>query len=373
MENAEVNRFLADLGKAVNPLGVSINMQPTYNQFPQIIENLKERSDFPLEEGNTSNLWNHLAEFCFRASLIDPSFKELSTIAYEEWYEAMLRLESAKAKRTLHKGMPLHQLGVLSLNNKDLAKRYFLLAFIEDTQEFLLGHRDSYIQPSYRTLNGQFRVSSVELEFLKATVEKFKEEKYPEKILMEFLLDKKAYHEIALPQPSLKLNTLYLQDLLNKAVNAKTSTERGNNFTRLVAYLFSTVGGFEVIAENSLTKTGEHDYDLLIRNLVTDNPVFLNFGDYIVAECKFVEKSSGVDVLSHLLYKLRYHECKCGILFAKKGVSFGEANLTIKKAFNRDSTLILVIEESDLTAITKGEKTLLGVLLEAYHSVRFEV
>jgi len=142
----------------------------------------------------------------------------------------------------------------------------------------------------------------------------------------------------------------------------------------LVSYLFSSVSGFEVIAENSLTNTREHDYDLLIRNLVTDDPVFLNFGNYIVAECKFVGKSSGVAVLSKLLYKLRYHECRCGILFTRKGVSFGkQSNLTIKKAFNRDSILVLVLDESDLEAIIRREKTLIGVLLGAYHSVRFEL
>lgn len=281
MENTSFDDFLRTLGVAVNQQAVIANMQSVYNQFPQIIENLRVRNDFPLDEGSVSNMYNHLAEYCFRASFVDPSFRELSVIAYEDWYEAMLRFENDKEKRTLHKGMPLHQLGILSLHNKELAKRYFLLAFIEDVQEFLLGKRGSYVQPAYRTLNGQYKVPLGELEALKITVEEFKEEKYPEKILMEFLLDKDIYHETGLLQPSLKLNTLYLQELLRNAKDTRTQDEKGNSFTRLVSYLFSSVGGFEVIAENSLTNTREHDYDLLIRNLVTDNPVFLNFGDYI--------------------------------------------------------------------------------------------
>lgn len=371
--NKSFDTFLNNLAGAVDKKQVVDNMSSTYSQFNDIVENLKTRTDFPLEEGNPSNLWNHLAEYCFRATFMDPSFKELSAIAYEEWYEAMLRVEKNNPKRTLHKGMPLHQLGVLSLNNRQLAKRYFLLAFIEDVQEFLLKKRDSYIQPAYRVLNGQYKVPQVELEALKNIVEKFKDEKYPEKVLMEFLLSKEIHHEESPPQPSLKLNTFYLQELLDKAKSGNEN-EKGKNFTRLVSYLFSSIGGFEVIAENSLTKTGEHDYDLLIRNLVVDNPVFLNFGDYIIAECKFVDERSGIDVLAKLLYKLRTHECKCGILFSKKGTSFGpDYNLTIKKAFNRDSTLILVLDESDLEAIIKKGKTLIGALLDAYHSVRFEL
>ncbi|MFH1407515.1 MAG: hypothetical protein ABIG91_00535 [Patescibacteria group bacterium] len=205
MDNTSLDNFLKTLGGAVSQQEVIANIQPTYNQFPQIIENLKTRNDFPLDEGDASNMYNHLAEYCFRASLIDPSFRELSIIAYEDWYEAMLKFENDKEKRTLHKGMPLHQLGNLSLHDKWLARRYFLLALIEDIQEFLLCKRDSYICPAYRVLNGQYKVPSGELEALKTTVEKFKGEKYPEKILMEFLLDKNIYHETGLSYASLKL------------------------------------------------------------------------------------------------------------------------------------------------------------------------
>lgn len=129
MEENRFDDFLRTLGGAVNPQAVIENLQAAYNQFSQIVENLRTRSDFPLEEGNSSNLWNHLAEYCFRASFIDPNFKKLSIIAYEEWYSAMLQHEADKEKRSLHKGMPLHQLGFLSTDDKELAKRYFLLAF----------------------------------------------------------------------------------------------------------------------------------------------------------------------------------------------------------------------------------------------------
>ena len=179
MDNISFDEFLKTLGGAVSQQEVIANIQSTYNRFPQIIENLKARNDFPLDEGNTFNMYNHLAEYCFRASFIDPSFRELSIIAYEDWYMAMLKFENDKEKRTLHKGMPLHQLGNLSLHDKELAKRYFLLALIEDVQEFLLGKRNSFICPAYRVLNGQYKVPSGELAALKATVEKFKGEKYP--------------------------------------------------------------------------------------------------------------------------------------------------------------------------------------------------
>jgi hypothetical protein len=144
MENHTFDDFLRALGEAVSQQAVIDNLQSVYNQFTEIRESLKARNDFPLNEGDTSNMYNHLAEYCFRASFFAPNFRELAILAYEDWYEAMLRSENDKEKRTLHKGMPLHQLGALSSQSQVLAKRYFLLASIEDVQEVLSGKRASY-------------------------------------------------------------------------------------------------------------------------------------------------------------------------------------------------------------------------------------
>lgn len=354
-------------------------LQFIFTNFPEIIENLVNRTDFPIEEGNANNLWNHLAEYCFRASRaipLDTGFFYLRTAAYTEWYKAMLRYEEGKNTRTIHKGMPLHQLGIFCLEsgNKVLAKKYLQLAHIEDIQEFLLKNRPSYIGQAYRLLRSGLLVSQKELDSLKKTTEANSSEKYPEKVLMEFLLDRTNNKNRVTEDSILALNTNYTRDLLKDAKDVQSSS-KGNTFTRLISYLFSTVAGFEVIGENMTTKAGEHDYDILIRNLVTEDPVFEEFGKYIVAECKFVaDQKSGIDILTKLLYKIKYHDCKCGVLFSRKGVSFGEDfNLTIKKAFNRDSVIILNVEESAIEEVINGEKTFLGVLLTAYERVRFEI
>ena len=354
-------------------------LQFIYTSFPEIVENLVSRADFPLEEGNANNLWNHLAEYCFRASRaipLDSGFFHLRTAAYTEWYKAMLRHEKGKSTRTIHKGMPLHQLGIfyLEAGNKVLSKKYLQLAHIEDIQEFISNKRPSHIGQAYRLLRSGLLVSQKELDSLKVTTEANSAEKYPETVLMEFLLDHTSDKNRVTEDSILALNTNYANDLLEEARGA-TSTTKGDTFNRLLSYLFSTVAGFEVIGENMTTKTGEHDYDILIRNLIAEDPVFEEFGKYIIAECKFVaDQKAGIDVLTKLLYKIKYHDCKCGVLFSRKGVSFGEDfNLTIKKAFNRDSVIILNVEESAIEEVIKGEKTFLGVLLAAYERVRFEI
>lgn len=347
-----------------------------YLNFPEIIENLTSRTDFPVDEGSDNNLLSCLSHFCYRVSTFDPGFKYLRLIAYEEWYKTMLRHEKDKSSRTVHKGTPLHQLGLFYLESGDnvLAKKYFQLAHIEDVQEFIEGKRNSHKSQAYRILKAGLLVPEQELEKLRKKASTHKGEKYPERVLLDYLLDRTINKSRAVEDSTLVLNTNHMKSLLDEAIKADDSNIKGKKFTRLVSYLFSTVGGFEIVGENILTKPIEHDYDVLIRNLITKDPIFAEFGRYIVAECKFITKKAGIDELSKLLYKVRYHDCKCGVLFSKKGVSFGtNFNLTIKKAFNRDSTIILVIKQLDVENIIKERTTFLGVLLSAYERVKFQV
>lgn len=109
--------------------------------------------------------------------------------------------------------------------------------------------------------------------------------------------------------------------------------------------------------------------------MLVNDRVFEEFGRYIIAECKYIEsKKLGIDELTKLLYKIKYHDCRCGVLFAKKDLAFGkDFNMTIKKVFNRDSIIILAVNETEIRQVINGEKTFLSVLLSAYERVRFEV
>ena len=90
------DELITKAGASVSPQDITILLKNVYENFPQIIENLSSRNDFPLEEGNRENLWNHIAEYCYRASLMDSTFIYLRLIAYEEWYKAMVKFDSEK-------------------------------------------------------------------------------------------------------------------------------------------------------------------------------------------------------------------------------------------------------------------------------------
>lgn len=364
--------------RAGSPASVSDGelRQFIYHNFPEILDTLKTRTDFPVDEGSADNLLSCLCHFCYRTSTFDIGFKPLTILAYEEWYKAMLISEKHQDTRSIHKGMPLHQLGILYLEFRDriLAKKYFLLAHIEDIQEFLTGNRETHKSQAYRMLRSEFRVPDEELESLKDIVGSGGD-KYPERPLMAYLVDKDIYKNRASENSGLAINEEYAQFLLEKATTLKKASVKGKYFTRLVNYLFTTVGGFEVLGEDLITKTGENDYDLLIRNMISNDNVFEELGRYLISECKFIEsRKAGINELTKLLYKIKYHDCKCGILFSRSGVSFGrDYNLTIKKAFNRDSIAILTINQSELEQVIKGRKTFLSVILSAYERVKFEV
>lgn len=342
--------------------------------FPNLIEHLKGRNDINLSEINPNNPhynpWQRLAEYCFYRGLYD-----LAKIIYSEWYNKMVKKEADSTERTIHKGTPLHQLGLISQiqGRRKLAKRYFLLALVEDIFRDPVSYKNNQ---AYRVLRSSFRISDNEINEIKKIAEELSDKRYPEKAILEYNLNYNVKNRIRDTEREIfEINSHFASQLMKEIEEQnKSSVDKGTMFENLMVYLLSSVDGFEVAYIRKWTMGKEHDYDLIIRNLINNDPVFMEFGKYILVECKYWNKPVGVNDIHHFISKIRNHDCHCGILVAKEGISHTkEENLSILKAYHRDGIVVIVITKNDIENVIKGDINLITLLLSEYEKIKFDM
>jgi hypothetical protein len=168
-----------------------------------------------------------------------------------------------------------------------------------------------------------------------------------------------------------------LSALMAALGGAGTSREKGYALEELALNLFSSVNGFEVRGFRERTRTGEND--LVVRNLVTVDPVIAAFGEYLIVECKHWKKPADTKAVDRLIAKVRSASGRCGVLLSRKGVTGvrgkpkqEDASLEIVKAFHRDDVYVLVLTEHDLSEMVNGNANLLKLMVEEYEKIKFD-
>ena len=112
----------------------------------------------------------------------------------------------------------------------------------------------------------------------------------------------------------------------------------------------------------------EHDYDLLINNVAS---VFLEFGNYILVECKDWNDSVGYDEIAKFLHKLHSRRCNTGIIIAMNNVTHENFNPTIKSAYDQDGIVVIVLDFDDITMVLNRKVNLASLLRNKYENARF--
>lgn len=127
-----------------------------HQNYPRIIEYLNNQK-WKLEDLEEStnierrNPFQRAAENYFRFSGGWTIFLQYSKQLYEIWYQNFLRNQEKENKR-MHKGMPLHQIGFIYEELRDMSKawKYYLAAFVEDS----ISHQEiAKDLPAYRALD----------------------------------------------------------------------------------------------------------------------------------------------------------------------------------------------------------------------------
>lgn len=301
---------------------------------------------------------------------------------YKTLYRNLLSLQDATGNR-LHKGASLHQIGWVNLfltGRAKRAKKYFQLAMIED----VIDDQPSYaFRPAFIVLSNEYQIPESELDALANNVTSRLEEGvsplFPEKFLLSFTLDEGIAKVRDSDRELFDINHIFAKASFELARKENTSsTEKGKALEELIAYLFSSISGFEVRSD---VRTRDAQHDLIIRNTIQEDPIFQEFGRYILVECKNWENPVGVKEVRDFISKIRFAYCTSGIMVAKNGVTGSsddrekdkrDAELVILKEFHQDNIVVIVLDGEDLEHIVSGRTNLLTVLLNAYEGVKLD-
>jgi len=346
-----------------------------------------------------TNIFSTLVQYTGRGKLIDPyqnpdggdwnyifNFLRRARFYHEKLTFSQLFLDhylflQKKHRRRIHKGTPLQYLGIsyFDLNQIEQARKYHMLAFIEDLLRYLQNQgqpasplTNLVSTPASIVLEKRFRSSVNDLlnlqnYVLNNTVAPFPFN--PEEIYLEWIreVERKSLliarsREEQLYKPNLE----YLKILKKQVFLDRT----GESLELFAFYLFSCVDGFEPIFRKT---TASFHFDVIVRNLITEHPLLSNLGDYIGVECKNTSENVDVSQVDHFILKLRLHNMKCGIIFTKTGVT-GErgtySKAVIQKTFQRDGIIVFTITKRDINKIVKG-CNFLSLLLRKYEDTRF--
>jgi len=169
---------------------------------------------------------------------------------------------------------------------------------------------------------------------------------YPDQVLVKYLGANRAIRttECDLFQPRLEALAILLRNLDDAA-------DKGRALEDMAANLFASVNGFEVRSVRETTKSAEHD--VVVRNLVTKDPIVAEFGHYILVECKNWKEPAGARVIRDLVSRVRNLDGHSGVLLSAEGVTEEPkeracADLEIVKAFHRDDVYVMVLTCKDL-------------------------
>lgn len=302
---------------------------------------------------------------------------------YKTLYRSLLSLQDATGNR-LHKGAALHQIGWVNLSltgRVKRAKKYFQLAMIED----VIDDQPSYAsRPAFIVLSNEYQIPESELDSLAGKVisqlEKGISPLFPEKFFLDFALDESIAKVRDSDRELFDINHNFAKTLFDLAKKEDSSSnEKGKALEELMAYLSSSISGFEVRAD---IRTRDAQHDLIIRNTIQEDPIFQEFGRYILVECKNWEESVGVKEVRDFISKIRFAYCTSGIMVARNGVTGSgkdsekdkrDAELVILKEFHQDSIVVIVLDSGDLENIIGSRTNLLTILLDAYEEVKLDL
>lgn len=135
-----------------------------------------------------------------------------------------------------------------------------------------------------------------------------------------------------------------------------TSTQKGDSFEILCAYLFSNLNGVSIEARDAVMASEE--IDIVLWNAQTEE-VLRPFDNTILIECKNWSAAVGAPSFDSFISKVRRRTLKTGIFIAANGVTGdflngdgGTGALDIIKSALNDGIRVIIINKADLNNIS---------------------
>lgn len=363
------------------PQDVPSYLRQVFVEFPKILEyldknyvdtkeNLEEERD-----GHPATPWEYLGLHFFGLGNRDPVFIDLSRIVYEHWYEHQIEFELKQEKRMLHKGTPLHQLGLIwqIKRNDDKARKYLILALIEDIFKSLENQDIGPKQQGYRVLQVSYKLDDDQYGLIYSSAKSTADKRFPEDILYSITHGNNrlpTWEEIS----GITANRLRLNDELNEIINGNflSNADKGKSYEQFISKLLLAIDGILVkyLRQDARTSGNKKkfEYDLILQN---SSPALCEFGRYIPVECKLHKKKVQFTELVKFIYKVRSSRCKVGLMFTQFGVTGGKRSEVIKDSYFIDDINLIVLTLEDIKSVLSSSVNLLQLLNTKYESVRF--
>lgn len=363
------------------PADLPSYLRQVFIEFPEILEFLDRNYSSALDQleeerdGHPATPWEYLGLHFFGLGERDPVFIDLSRRVYEHWYEHQIEFELKQEKRTLHKGTPLHQLGLIwqIKRNDDKGRKYLLLALIEDIFKSLENPDIGPKQQGYRVLQVSYKLDDTQYDLISSSAKSAQDKRFPEDILYSITHGNNrlpTWEEIS----GITANWSRLKDELNEIIdgNFVSNTEKGKSYEQYVSRLLSVIDGILVKYLRQEARTSENkkkfEYDLILQN---SSPALYEFGRYIPVECKLHKKKVQFAELVKFIYKVRNSRCKVGLMFTQSGVTGGKRSEVIKDSYFTDDITLIVLTLEDINNIFSSSVNLLQLLNTKYESIRF--
>lgn len=147
----------------------------------------------------------------------------------------------------------------------------------------------------------------------------------------------------------------HYQSLLADVDNSVNSTQKGERFEAVCAYLFAELSGVGIEARDAVL--GAEEIDLVVWNAQTEE-VLRPFDNTFFIECKNWSAPVGAPALDSFIAKLRRKNLKTGMFIAANGVTGdflnsnnGSGAIDIIKAALQEGIRVIIINRNDLDAI----------------------
>lgn len=157
---------------------------------------------------------------------------------------------------------------------------------------------------------------------------------------------------------------------------ALSGKEKGDRLEDLASYLFLLIPSL-VPRRNLLEETQAHETDIVVRNLgASSNLVSDLLGRHFLVECKNWENPLGVSCVGYFLYRMHLTHSRCGVIFAKSGITGDGADerasrSLIRKAFHEDGSICIVFNREDLRNLADGSQSFWSIILERMERIPF--
>jgi Restriction endonuclease len=302
------------------------------------------------------------------------------------WYDRLNELQ-AKHGSKYHKGGVAHNAGVcfFSLGDSTRGVWFYACAYVED----ILNNQDRAIPQTLASqhLRVYYNWGQSDFEIIAATARALRAKggslwHFPEDTLVELARNQKL--KIPLPRggTDIPVNRPFLNQLIER-LPLGNDNQKKESLEFLASYLAITLPGVRINANvkaHAQGATFEHEIDLVVTQYGSTPTYLLDaLGRHFLVECKNWDSRVGVRDLNHFVAKMRFHRCKCGVIFSREGLS-GDADqatglryarVTQLRWYQQDDCVVIVITKQELDELAIVGGVFSELLLRGYESVRF--